>query len=703
MVQFNIPEVKSHRTSSTVRGEAINNGPIRTVSHSKSSKKTDRREGCPPQFIRMALGDLIQLANDLRLHHRDVETLRTRASHEGMAFLTLSLKKLGDALLQGVETGTFRCPNTFKRKGPKSALPALLGQQFARIFDDSGALLRDYDVKAFRTIRQVCTYLSKAELPRKKSQDEAVLQRFKELEFVLRSIPSIPDDEITRRASMLIGQIFKDFSLSDLSCKHGPGKVSNFDPKEEGKTKYDKRISPLPSYELCPEHFFFNGNEVSELGSRLPVRDHLHYFGSSGGKNTAEVILVPKDIRGPRLISCEPTENQYVQQGVMARMVKMLEGHPWSAGHVNFTDQTINQALALKASRDGSLATLDLKDASDRITMVLVQKLFAAVPELLSALTHIRSTHTLVPLADGSTSPNDLPIVSKKGKRYYRLPLAKHAPMGSATCFPVMATCLWSILVSTFWVYTNDFELARSLVWVYGDDIIVPTALADVASGILERYYLLVNRDKSFSKGPFRESCGTDALGGSDVTPIKLRKAFPCRETKKMKVTNPKVILSTLATANLLERSGCSLTAERLFRRVEDWLGASLPYGHMYSPYLCRWAPVGSEHMTFEMNLDLGARLRWKMSEDLTLPFGRQLLFFGIKPKVSSVEESLHGFLARKHHSTPSKGKSGEFISWYDYVTSIVVDHVVEFGEFVHPRDFVISKGTFSYYDMCRN
>jgi hypothetical protein len=63
----------------------------------------------------------------------------------------------------------------------------------------------------------------------------------------------------------------------------------------------------------------------------------------------------------------------------------------------------------------------------------------------------------------------------------------------------------------------------RERILVYGDDVIVPTAQAANAIEQLEAFGLKVNRAKSCTSGFFRESCGTDAYKGVNVTPVRLR------------------------------------------------------------------------------------------------------------------------------------------------------------------------------------
>jgi hypothetical protein len=244
----------------------------------------------------------------------------------------------------------------------------------------------------------------------------------------------------------------------------------------------------LQSYPL-DQYFYTNLEHVC---------DRLDEIQSIGNEETpAKVILVPKDSRGPRLISCEPLYLQWIQQGISRALVQHVEHHPLTKGHVNFTDQSVNQMLALFGSIDGSLSTLDLNEASDRVSLGLIRLIF---PEwLVAILENTRSQSTMLP-----------------NKRV--LPLSKFAPMGSALCFPILALTVWAILVAA-----APNASTRKSIYVYGDDVIVPTAFAADAIEQLEFFGLKVNKDKSCTEGLFRESCGCDAFRGEEVTPVRLR------------------------------------------------------------------------------------------------------------------------------------------------------------------------------------
>jgi len=231
----------------------------------------------------------------------------------------------------------------------------------------------------------------------------------------------------------------------------------------------------------------------------------------------ARVVLVPKDSRGPRLISCEPVDNQWIQQGLHRAIVRHVEHSPLTRYNVHFTDQGPNQRGALLGSTYGKYATLDLNEASDRVHLELVRLLF---PEhIVKCFECCRSLSTVLPNGQ-------------------EIRLQKFAPMGSALCFPVLALTIWAILTAG----AHDTDTRESIL-VYGDDVIVPTAHAANAIEQLESFGLKINRDKSCTSGFFRESCGVEAFLGKDITPVRLRTVWSS-------TPSPSVYTSWIAYAN---------------------------------------------------------------------------------------------------------------------------------------------------------
>jgi len=480
------------------------------------------------------------LLSDVQTLHSSVFTPRSlrltvqktikRIDREGLSFLTKTLPLLGKAFDKALSgevplnaTGWSLCDH------PNSKLPKFLGELFQCIFSHEGWVLPTPCAICIKHVRQILFVFYKLELPYRPEDEAKVISQFVKAEDDISSFnelfgriavqldcnPSgfdgilpIEARKVIRNARRRLSRVFFGFNPLDIRPRHGPGAVST---RERLWDKYRfRRINPRIN-SMYPFDAYF----CASLGH---ICDSYKDFSSlQEVESSAKVILVPKDSRGPRLISCEPLEFQWIQQGLGDAIVRRVESHPLTRYNVHFTDQKPNQCGALLGSRTGRYASLDLKEASDRITVGLVRLLF---PEpVLQALLNSRSQSTIL--------PNEAV-----------LPLNKFAPMGSALCFPVLALTIWAILSSS----EGDAD-ARKSILVYGDDVIVRADKSAHAIKWLEAFGLLVNRDKSCTSGFFRESCGTDAYRGVVVTPVRIRTTWAYRPS-------PNVYTSYIAYAN---------------------------------------------------------------------------------------------------------------------------------------------------------
>jgi len=466
--------------------------------------------------------DSIALKNTLR-------KVLMRTSSEGMGFLTKTLPSLGKAFDKALSLTTpLNAAELRFATMPNSKLPRFLGELFSRVLNQEGTPLQEPCTDSIGWIRQLCYLFYKYELPYSEQLEQEVVDRFvkteddlltisHELEELKLQVDALPPTqrrrritplslvEQTRAARRLLSNLFADFDCQDILPRHGPGAVAT---KQRLWEKYQWSNVADSITRMYPFDAYF-------CASTGAVCDNFRGFRSIGDRTLpARVILVPKDSRGPRLISCEPVDYQWVQQGLGRAIVKHVERYhgirlkgkkgkepPYfkegTAWNVFFTDQEPNQKGALLGSLTGDYATLDLKDASDRVSTSLVRLLFP--PHIYEYLEACRSCSTMLP----------------SGKE---LTLRKFAPMGSCLCFPVMALTIWAILTAG----APDQD-ARDSILVYGDDVIVKRAHALDAIEQLESYGLLINRDKSCIRGFFRESCGVDAFKGINVTPVRIR------------------------------------------------------------------------------------------------------------------------------------------------------------------------------------
>lgn len=153
-----------------------------------------------------------------------------------------------------------------------------------------------------------------------------------------------------------------------------------------------------------------------------------------------------------------------------------------------------HMAAACEASLTGDFATVDLTDASNRISR--------ALPELILPNQWFQLVNSL-----------RAPYVDIDGRV---LRLEMFSSMGNGYTFE-LETLLFQTLCVTI---AKESGYPASSVMVYGDDIIIPTAIANDCLAALIYFGFEPNKRKTFVTGPFRESCGGDYFNGQAVRPV---------------------------------------------------------------------------------------------------------------------------------------------------------------------------------------
>lgn len=542
------------------------------------------------------LDDLLRVFSSLLTecgaNQRDLVSLTFRSHKEGMSFLTKTLPLLGKAFDLALGSGQFKLPSNFKKRWRGSEIPAFCGSLFARVFHRNGQIRSNVPPDVVKNIRQILFFAYKLVLP---FNDDICENKVKEFIATDNALPDFRYRASTVVARNLTEEVFSSYD-GEIFPSHGPGVVSNLEHRD--------KFTFVPPLTDCVRHF---GIRTYSLDREFFVYVFAMWWNSFFRSFTsfcpndldfipyhpvAKIILVPKDSRGPRLISCEPAEHQFVQQGIRKWTQKQIESHPVSSGQVNFSDQTINRDLVKIHSVDKEYSTLDLKDASDRVSLELVEYLFGDCSHYLADLLACRTEWTRY--------ESEAFSVCHK--------LRKFAPMGSALCFTTLAWCVYSLLIGDLIVEGLPLEEAKQVVYVYGDDVICETWYAKRAADVLEFHGLLVNHQKSFINSNFLESCGEDSFFGNTVTPIRARRLVPVCNTSPMNHTEfhsshpartrrlltsisnemNQTILSSTSLAQNLQLGGFPATAELLYSSVENYVGQLLPYGLLDSPYLCR-------------------------------------------------------------------------------------------------------------------
>lgn len=469
--------------------------------------------------------------------HIDARVIVDRVHHEGIEFLTTALPRFWKAVLRGLETGQLVYPEGFQRMHG-ARRPLFLQGLTAMVFNDEGELLGKPDENAICFIGQLCQLFYKLDLPYSDKKNRKVIDAFEQTEQDLNNLKLEAYDPILEEANVLLRRCLGDFTMGNHTPGHGPGATATgerYFSKWLFKRKYRSIHRVFPYYEWFVPSNQSLWRQIDQFRALKPMDE-----------GTAKVVLVPKDSRGPRLISEEPLEFQFIQQAIRKALYEYLEKRSNVRGYVNFTDQSINQREAFKASKTREYATLDLKEASDRVSLTLVKRLFSGTG-LLEMLLATRTAQTQLP--DGRI-----------------LRLKKFAPMGSALCFPVEALCFYFIAEAM-----RRMWRIRGRIYVYGDDLIVPRRLVPFLFEQFPLYGLKFNEDKCFKEGFFRESCGCDAYNGCHINPVRMRKLWPKSRRDAHSVA------SAVDFVNRLFMAGYWYTADLLAKRFAVTYGIALP------------------------------------------------------------------------------------------------------------------------------
>lgn len=228
--------------------------------------------------------------------------------------------------------------------------------------------------------------------------------------------------------------------------------------------------------------------------------------------NSSKMAFVPKNSKIFRPIASEPDFNILFQKGVGSLFKRFMlrraflhknkvdiRKYGLTKPTIDLSDQQPNQVASRWGSIHGSLATVDLSMASDCLSYEVVR---ALLPEdWFDILNRFRTSSTRL--------KNGKPIL-----------LEKFSAMGNGFTFELESLIFWAAARAIC-----DLGGSEHPVLVFGDDIVIDAKY--VLNGDLELVLaalgFTLNAEKSFSSGPFRESCGKHYFHGDDVTPFYVR------------------------------------------------------------------------------------------------------------------------------------------------------------------------------------
>lgn len=523
-------------------------------SNNAQSRKRKTKPAVPPEFLAAYassyLEHLILDATRILAGHyssadatRDIRRLKSRMLKEGLSFATKTLPCLVTGLLNLYEGHDASFPQFKLMRGME--YPRFLNGLFRLALESTDPELKG---RAFDILYSFSTAFKKYKAPYSKN---VLLKQFKDFVNTDQELADLNLFEesvfsILERARNHIATWLAEVNLGDVKRflpRPGPGATNT-------PTEKTERYRPRVLYKQINDVLDYQEWWYPTLWDAcLRSREFLLLHKNSRNEPVARFKFVPKTMDKPRGICIEENEMQVMQQAVRVYLYDLLKDH---YPNIALSEQNVNAQLALRSSVDLEDATIDMSEASDRISRELVSWLFqdnAMFHDVLMAL----STKWIKPPQELSTEYPDL------------LRANKFAPMGSALCFPIMTLVHYALVLAIIEhnTYSNkNMQDLLSRVHVYGDDIVLPSETAEDVFYWLPKFGMKLNKTKSFVHSHFRESCGIHALHGQDVTPVYL-KYIPYHN-------NGAAVAAAYATEKQLFTKGFYSTAEFQRRVISE-------------------------------------------------------------------------------------------------------------------------------------
>lgn len=282
-----------------------------------------------------------------------------------------------------------------------------------------------------------------------------------------------------RHIAKILGPLTRPkLDFVERMCRFGPGATTSLSGVVTLGKKFSRREINTTS-RLLPFRTFCFPLMWKETCRLISVRE------------SSKVVTVPKTAKTDRTICIEPDLNIFVQLGIGALLRERLRGYG-----LNLNTQRKNQELARLGSISDHLCTMDLSQASD---LICRETVWSLLPYDWADLLHFARVDKYA--LDGQESV-----------------FHKWSSMGNGYTFELESLIFYGVLLGV----GEELGFSEDFV-AYGDDLIFPSEWLDLVQRTLEFLGFKVNSLKTFGKGYFRESCGTDWFHGREVRPIFLK------------------------------------------------------------------------------------------------------------------------------------------------------------------------------------
>lgn len=309
---------------------------------------------------------------------------------------------------------------------------------------------------------------------------------FEKLEPDLRQIIYLAQERI----ASILGDVPQ---LCDLKFEFGPGSSTTVKQRTTARHKLD-------AVPVCSKDSL---GSIESLYETLPLYAHAHAWHRRVGCGV--LSFVPKSAKTFRSMIIEPTLNTAVQKGIGSHIVKRMK----VCGLDLKNGWETNKHFARLGSLGRNISTVDGSSASDLIAYATVDLLLQESPGWFELLCNWRTS-----------------VVASKAFKNKFLTLEKFSTMGNGFTFELESLIFYSIACACCNVMgISDDQIISGVkpVAIFGDDLILPSEVFPLYKTIAEWFGWKINSEKSYTSGPFRESCGGDYLNGTSIRPFYVK------------------------------------------------------------------------------------------------------------------------------------------------------------------------------------
>jgi hypothetical protein len=248
-----------------------------------------------------------------------------------------------------------------------------------------------------------------------------------------------------------------------------------------------------------PEQISWFDSEMSRIDS---VQDYwMSQLESDPNRSiyqetsSLKLTLVPKTFKSFRSIMPNTTIGSYISDGLGRIMMKRLKRYGYDIRVL----QHRHRVLAQQASVHKQFVTADLSSASDSISSRLLALLLPK--DWFDVLNRTRIG--TVELPDASS-----------------VEMETFCTMGIGYTFPLQTLVFLVLLKAIEYVHFKG-RVDRRTISVYGDDMVYHRRMHEFVTRYFSDLGFVINIDKTYHEGDFRESCGGDYYRGVDVRPFQ--------------------------------------------------------------------------------------------------------------------------------------------------------------------------------------